>query len=160
MDMRDAHNRRTRALALRGALIHPDTHRDHAHRKNTPTGTHETEGTSHITRHLARLSTESGARGLCEDPGGGNTHDDGRRAEMMTGAHRQPEETHRLHGRGFIQSDAGINLVRCSRSDARNLLLCHQHLLPLLPTFNDIVSRLHGLQARPFPLYGTEDTHK
>lgn len=53
MDIRDAHNHRhTRALTLRGALIHFDTHTP----ENMPTGTHKKMETSQFTTNLAHVS--------------------------------------------------------------------------------------------------------
>lgn len=123
MDIRDAHSRHTQALRLGGA---PDTRT----RKNRPTGTHKTAETSHFTTNLAHVFMESAARCHFQYPSG-------KTLIVMEGAPkcclpvaealRQPKERNPFLQHGYF---AGINLVRCSESDAQNPVFSQQQLLP------------------------------
>lgn len=75
MDIRDAYNRRTRALTLRGALIHCDTHnasnQKHAHRKKQ-TDRDTQDGGNKSYPNLAHDFTESAACCHFQYPSGKN----------------------------------------------------------------------------------------
>lgn len=148
MDIRDAHNRQTQALILGGA---PETRT----RKSRPTGTHKTTETSHFTTNLAHVFMESAARCHFQYPSGETLivmEGAPKCCLPVTEALRQPKERN-----PFLQH--GYDIYELTWSDVQSLTpkilcslissCCH---LPLLPTFNDIVSRIQAYGAVLSPL--------
>lgn len=155
MDWRDAHKRHTRALALRGALIHTDTHitsnQKYTHtRKNRDkhgwgkkSNCPNSSPCFHWVRHT--LSFSVSVRKKTPSPWR-KAHQNARLP--ATEALRQTEKRlPPLQQSYFVKTDFVLTWSGSHTPTLRIpcfLTRGRCHALPLLPTFNDIVSSLQG----------------
>lgn len=149
MDIWDAHNRHTRALTLRGALIHSDTHTENRRtRRRKQASLPQIEPMLSRNRQHVVIFSIRAEKGLIVMEGAPKC--------CLTGALRQPEE----RKPALQRSNLAELMPELTWSGVHSLtpeILCSLissrcHLLPLLPTFNDTVSADYRDTAVSFPL--------